>query len=979
MPEDTTGTFRKRQHCKTMWSLQFDPWKVLGLPLSAKVARVLDQELLLDAKTRETSRSVRAPHLPVEADWPSERRVVSRAIRGWSCAPEEVQMRIVKSVCTVWRGIRASVGLLAGTTSFGKQTDSRRLRKATSGLLFWLVLVMTRRGHDSGLKSLKAWAGELRWQLTMSSCRAPRYTNKLWAIASALSQQLRGRKTLYEVVGQLSFIGRSLPASNERETIAVALEEHRDLVTSVEQATPGIVESIRTYACRWANRHRPSSFGIHEVAATQGASLGHPRSSGGHGGHLCSLFQEAPEMEITAPEYCLGHEFQSMVQDARVRDVLRNRLIQKCTEDPGWIPDARAQCLCETGVKTRVITVGDEDLVPLGQTCRQLVYDVLRRDPTVAPQISGKVIEGLRGAFERGYHPDLTVVSTDMKVASDGIYMNVFQAAWEGICDALSLSAEVRQIGLLCTGPQRITYRIRGVVETVVSSRGSMMGNPLTFALLNVVHGWAADEAVWRFRIASTPSTKRRAHLCAEGPTTQMQYHPYLKFGDDLIALWPARLQEFYGFNLTLIGASTSPMKHFVTTPLTLGGQRIGWFCEKMYIFSTDQAMDLPGKGSATRADIKMTAGAAFPLTGFVHLGCTRDEAGVVQRGFPGFASVGATVESFRMLRPDRELEIANGFQAGRPTLAAWFRNRGFIPYLPNALGGAGLLHPKGRPLKHCAPPLWRKALAILFTSNSANTDWLVFERIWTGSRPIMCRQMAAGDVHEEIEAGNYVFARKGVEVPLGLEPLHMTRQEFEQRATHFRRKSYYFMFGHQAEESWKISPTKLATELKKAVEKLVKSWPGVNPIKNQTDIQLLEHRRAFLQSTVVLQTIVDHTGEVIPLPDTTTLLTFVHEYLPYLLEDDGGFMPGAEAFAYASWYDHHVPRRRTILGGERSEGSLFRYRAFAELLGWDSYLFRDGLHPAMEGRRRRRGGDSHCGPPPPLRKRSNVTEKCPL
>jgi hypothetical protein len=744
--------------------------------------------------------------------------------------------------------------------------------------------------------------------------------NLLWEIVKITPDDLQ-KMTLCERMAQLSFVGRAVGPPVQPSTLDTALHEHQSLLTSGGSPTPEFLTELFEFCKEWAKRHRGKNPGIHEVAASGGASIGFPRKVGGHSAKLCEAFQTAPEGYSVYPDYCLQHEWDTIAGDARVRDVLREEVKEI------KVPKGIAVPLAEPGCKTRVISKGEPSLVPLAHSIRHLLFSILRTDPVISKTFGGDqvgAVKSITGRLPPGF---LRVISTDMTVATDGIYMSVFQQAFAGIADGLGLSDEARRIGNLCCGPQEMTWRYSdGRTETCETNRGAMMGLPTTFALLCVIHKFCAERAIQSKVLDRTGKKPMTGFL--------HRRYPYSIWGDDAIALWPKDLEQMYRDNLSSIGAAISPNKHFVTPVLRADGKpRIGWFCEKMYTFYSDGA------------NSTVVAGDALPLRGLTHLGSAIPrEGGVVDRGYPGWASVGATVTSLVELRPDHHDAIAWGIRASHPGLARWFFQRGLLPYLPRELGGAGLVAPGKLMLRDVAPQAVRKALAVLLTDESADADWLAFERSWVSAHPGRHRGLASYDVEDILAEGGYKFYRGTV--PEGLEDLAMSRQSFERRLTHFRAKSYLFMLGPDPENGWRIKPTTISKSNQRTFKKLISQWASAHPIKDMATSEVLAIRRKFLDSVQVSQRLVDAGGNFVDAPFPCT-------------EDDAERIVMEEwrergwVEQTSSWNDLVLiaeevkalisklpPKRFTILGGERSLGSVFRQKSVADDSGWTVFLY---------------------------------------
>jgi hypothetical protein len=569
---------------------------------------------------------------------------------------------------------------------------------------------------------------------------------------------------------------------------------------------------------------------------------------------------------------------------------------------------------------------------------------------------------------------EIRAVSTDLKSATDLEKMEANLRLWRGICRGLGLSDEAYRLGQLMLGPQMIEWNFQtpqeplpgevgwregNTMRVAVSNRGAMMGSPITFALLCIKHRYAAEKAIGLYRVESG-EIRRRDVRCLNG----YKRFPYAPKGDDLLGMWPLRLHDLYAVVMKDLGYEFSPGKHFITPPILADGKPAnGWFCEKQYVIRRLNVRD-PDSGRVS-SRLTVEHGVSLPLAGLVHMGCVIPlEGGEVDRGFPGWAAIGGTIEALCSLEPHRERDIARAVLTVHPGLPDRFRRWGFVPYMPRALGGVGLLPWNKKSLKDSAPPGLRKALAVLSTDESAEVDWLVFERAWTVNQPGRHRGLAAGDVQYEVEGGSYKFYRG--ECPVELEPLEMNRKEFERRLTHFRMKTYLYMLDHERDQKGKIAkgfsiqPTKVSSALKRAWTALAAKWKSAKPLSNLAVSKVLELRKSVLNEIKVAQCYVDRWGNTVE-----ARIPSDDEMLSALANDTGpiekllGRPPQQVSLALMSeeekgllqrhLYEAQLPPRRfTILGGSRSLGSVFRQRMVADHYGWSDFLFRDQNPPTQ-------------------------------
>nr|UYL95376.1 MAG: RNA-dependent RNA polymerase [Qingyuan Narna tick virus 1] len=449
----------------------------------------------------------------------------------------------------------------------------------------------------------------------------------------------------------------------------------------------------------------------------------------------------------------------------------------------------------ERGGKARVVTKSPAVLQLAGQLLRQLVLSSLRHWPPIADVIKGDHHSAItRVVPAHGRPANYLWVSTDLSAATDTVYLEFIQDLWCGLSAGWGLSDAVRRSGLLLLGPHWLSsgglagfdpagaqargfneafleFReadpalahlmdrfpegyplfasVRGVQiwEAVLrvhpqgalgrrlelTRRGILMGNPLTWVMLNVSQAYAVHKA---FRIALD---ERRFGLIDS---------TFSVCGDDLVALWPRKVVEAYRRVMTSMGYVFSPGKDFLSV-------RGGVFTEVLFETSIRRGTTwregaLYGLTLVDRSDmtyLQALLSHPTPMDGvrslraetrkwvknMRHFGVkflrTVPLKGLMpsqDAQFPRWFTLPSTVESLRVhCREDILLRVCASLW---PTLPDLFRRVGVPPSLPRILGGSGL--PWGGKRRRPSSPEWRLATNVVWGRPLG--DPVPFLRLWS-------------------------------------------------------------------------------------------------------------------------------------------------------------------------------------------------------------------------------------------------------
>jgi len=646
---------------------------------------------------------------------------------------------------------------------------------------------------------------------------------------------------------------------------------------------------------------------------------------GGHQANIAGAVWEAFS-DAVRPEWVEPDVWQTLAGLSNVRLALTQRLEAKYPSFKG-VPPGEVIPIPEAGNKIRIVSKGDSDLVTITHSLRTLVFSLLRQDPTINLSLRGDDVGAVArcwGAAQKsGYVAFHNVVSSDMTVATDGIYQAAFLAVWTGIAKAIDLSEDAYNLGAMALGPQNLRWtflkRDSSVdhVEEAQTTRGALMGNPLPWALLCVIHRWAAEKAI------SKVLPGRRGHLFRKAP--------YIIFGDDALAFWPKAIEREYAANLSDVGASLSQGKHFIS-PRLADSSCVGFFCEKAYVFEWGK----PVQRTQT-----------YPLKGLTHAGGAIHQEGGLKRdrGVPSWATIGPTLRSLLLYDPEGFRGLRWATRLIHPGLSKWFMSKGILPYLPRELGGAGLIPRKGPDTRiaELAPKRWRRVLSDLYCSESPDSDWNLFERVWKSSYIGRHQKLSVEFTEGVWEVGAYRTFWKDSVLPNQYEDVGLRRDEVEDRLNHWWRKGFLLIMGPDAEKGWKLRPLSIS----KALNQKIASYPSAGwaePLSQPTIGKVLSRRIWHRDSTRAARRVT--TAEGVPLDTYPRDEAEVRKEV--LDEYWGGKEP--ESWSEQIQADELISRRRlpdlskysdSLIKGRRTGSNLTRQREIALALGWEAFLYR--------------------------------------
>jgi hypothetical protein len=441
---------------------------------------------------------------------------------------------------------------------------------------------------------------------------------------------------------------------------------------------------MTAFAEEWANTHLGQFTPKLEFEPTAGACLESGRKHGGLSRYLYEQMALARE-EIDLKPFKKYVAYPMALGDESVAEhtALLHRLIKELpTEDP----QASTTIVCERGFKVRVVTKSPGALVALAHQGRLWLASGLRRDKSIKMVLEGdhrKAVEeviGIRNPKDPMSFPQQghTVVSSDLKSATDLIGQETYQALWEGIrrsTPGQSMPKWLVRTFELALGPQMISYPELG--RHVKSKRGALMGMPTTWPFLCL-----SNLCWWHLGHKNT-----RNHVP----------RPVAICGDDLVGCSGEREIKRYETAAKESGALfSSAVKHIKSA-------RGGVFTEEIFLCRLDpiqgplpSPLFVEGYDTMDRRHVInfYRWSEAFPTRGI--LGTMRtDRTG---KETPYWTSLGPALEHMMAERkmPARKAMLA-ALRAAHPELPRFLREHGLkrLWHIPRQFGGLGIPVPE--------------------------------------------------------------------------------------------------------------------------------------------------------------------------------------------------------------------------------------------------------------------------------------------
>ena len=236
-----------------------------------------------------------------------------------------------------------------------------------------------------------------------------------------------------------------------------------------------------------------------------------------------------------------------------VANYLIEKDIQTILETDGYIPQCKPLLLPERGNKFRIATISSAPLVVAGQRINAVLLKLLKTFQVTAYSLRGDkgIPKPLRAAVAAyggdAIGQDCEFISTDLSKASDFIPHKVALMVWEGIWSAIKdeLPPSYKEVGKLLLGPMEVIADDDVTVKALrgyprITTRGILMGLPLTWTVLSVLNMYAAHRAMLDMeQIDKSFRTLNRR-------MNKKSLLPYIICGDDMAAYWPEKVSVLY-------------------------------------------------------------------------------------------------------------------------------------------------------------------------------------------------------------------------------------------------------------------------------------------------------------------------------------------------------------------------------------------------------------------------------------------------
>jgi len=344
-------------------------------------------------------------------------------------------------------------------------------------------------------------------------------------------------------LAQVARLARSLPVADVR-TVRQACVKHREVLTSTPLPDPGaiavMVNAVRNRVAALASE-KGFGLGVGRAKPLTSASYRSARAEGGQSKDVSDGLGVIKYVCELNPAAGAAAAWRGVVTDSL-----------EPSERRGNLPRARQVGLAERGCKARVITAMETGLTSRGHVLRDVFWPLVEAEPVFAlsDESEQAAIQRLKVCSEMRF------VSTDLTAATDYAPFVVARAVWQavtsGLVDAGVMTLHeatdvVEEISEYHLGPHVVESKVVGEFQT---SRGWLMGHPLTWFTLSWLHFGAAALTVGTHGIAIK--------------------------GDDAVAVGTPDQLDSYMRMLERLGMVINRSKTFVS-------RRAVVFCERTY------------------------------------------------------------------------------------------------------------------------------------------------------------------------------------------------------------------------------------------------------------------------------------------------------------------------------------------------------------------------------------------------------------
>jgi len=602
-------------------------------------------------------------------------------------------------------------------------------------MIHHLLIVGINSGPDAAAATVKDWANTARL-LALGSLNARRRGHRddlRWFLRGTASPANMSPWALEVIAG----VGRSLPAPiHSRKD---PLKDLKSRLSATTQTSPEIISAFERFCREFAGRHLQKEPVFRVTALNTSACVERSRRHGG-------LEQEAKEnaYRLWADEWALP-QFTTRLDEGRIHEMFERDYLtgdpddldsfREVTEEQReyilrWAlwrfrstetPRAKVVNIPERGWKYRTATASPAHLQVLGGPLNNWLLNGLRRFEPTKCSLQGNFDplpwfkSGTKEQSKYSWWRKKILRSADLSAASDWIPHDLAVAGWLSICKTCRIGGQWAQIGAQLLGPQSIELERD---ERFTSSRGILMGLPLTWPILSLINAFCAEHRTnedgtrhWFYR-----SIRQRYAIC----------------GDDLAAIWTHKEDQMYNQNLHDCGLKVNQSKDS-TAVLSPDSPRAGLvFTEKVYLlryqrnFSPAYEASNPRSGRVHRSTLgrlRLSSLLRARLGTITrNLGLDLPGAGGERiKETPAVYALGPSLrEAVSDCKPyQRRIALRVAERYHQTTLDKMRATK--IPlYVPETLGGWGVPHPKGeRAGFSSSPRRFRKALSVALVNDN--------------------------------------------------------------------------------------------------------------------------------------------------------------------------------------------------------------------------------------------------------------------
>nr|AYP67570.1 RNA-dependent RNA polymerase [Wangarabell virus] len=723
-----------------------------------------------------------------------------------------------------------------------------RVRMRALRALNWVIETCALTGVVGLIKTIKEWALWCRTTaITGRDRKTPDRLSRVLLLNFPRHIRRNGKST---VLLQASYISRALPMGGPELDEAALKEHNEDLLHEVVIPDELLEEGERWARTFVKGRRLKAHFTLPSLDVTSGATLTSTRGEGGLANDICFLCQvvdrgdmvtcprtglsiptnphipsdslEVPRELCFRPNECVGPKGQildfsnepDIVQNGGAWDNYVNdkaiicRAISEVVQAHrrGRYPVIKREVVREYGYKVRIVTKAPATLQIAGKVVRKILLSALRKWKPLEHILVGNRHEAIRQIISQNPPNTGIFVSTDLTKATDKVSYKFVTKLFVGLAEELGLHQDLIDVGRVCLGPHCINDEHVGLErlsdpEDALSElnyidadsagkrltlNGILMGNPLTWLMLNVCQAFCVDSA---WQIAEKNLRIGREWKISKKLIDQT----YSVCGDDLIAYWPSAVADLYGGMLTRLGFRTNEKKHYLSP---IGGifTEIAFFGKKksakvplyqvtkpviqsvtrvalahmpynIVVTAKPDPRDPESKRLIVRQEIRkeiresmvgIRFPGCFPIKGLVHSTCDNErlfDIGSSLRQIAEHANKKNLIDVARYLLRDQIKKI---------------RQRGIVPEFPQLLGGANLWFARTA-RRDCK--MHRRAVASLCYGLTSELDSGILSRKWTIPQKTsswwgMAEQSAKADLYAD-SAFRYVSSVDHSNFPL--------------------------------------------------------------------------------------------------------------------------------------------------------------------------------------------------------------------